>query len=115
MTMENCEKLIKEAESNYMNLKTEYDQIMEQIKAKDIELDDLKQKNLNQDSSLNYYKTELSKMKELNYASDIENKYNTLLEENIKLKQKEEEETSKLKEENLLLKKNIDMIDNKYK
>ena len=115
MTMENCEKLIKEAESNYMNLKTEYDQMMEQIKAKDIELDDLKQKNLNQDSSLNYYKTELSKMKELNYASDIENKYNTLLEENIKLKQKEEEETSKLKEENLLLKKNIDMIDNKYK
>jgi hypothetical protein len=105
MTMENCEKLIKEAESNYMNLKTEYDQIMEQIKAKDIELDDLKQKNLNQDSSLNYYKTELSKMKELNYASDIENKYNTLLEENIKLKQKEEEETTKLKEENILLKK----------
>ena len=115
MTMENCEKLIKEAESNYMNLKTEYDQIMEQIKAKDIELEDLKQKNLNQDSSLNYYKTELSKMKELNYASDIENKYNTLLEENIKLKQKEEEETTKLKEENILLKKNIDMIDNKYK
>ena len=115
MTMENCEKLIKEAETNYMNLKTEYDQIMEKMKAKDIELDDLKQKNLNQDSSLNYYKTELSKMKELNYASDIETKYNSLLEENIKLKQKDEEETSKLKEENILLKKNIDMIDNKYK
>ena len=113
MTMENCEKLIKEAETNYMNLKTEYDQIMEKMKAKDIELDDLKQKNLNQDSSLNYYKTELSKMKELNYASDIETKYNSLLEENIKLKQKDEEETSKLKEENILLKKNIDMIDNK--
>ena len=115
MTLENCEKLIKEAESNYMNLKTEYEQIMEKMKAKDSELDDLKQKNLNQDSSLNYYKTELSKMKELNYASDIEAKYNSLLEENIKLKQKEEEETSKLKEENTLLKKNIDMIDNKYK
>ena len=64
---------------------------------------------------MNYYKTELSKMKELNYASDIETKYNSLLEENIKLKQKDEEETSKLKEENILLKKNIDMIDNKYK
>ena len=115
MTMENCEKLIKEAETNYLNLKTEYEQIIEKMKAKDIELDDLKQKNLNQDSSLNYYKTELSKMKELNYASDIETKYNSLLEENIKLKQKEEEETSKLKEENILLKKNIDMIDNKYK
>ena len=115
MTLENCEKLIKEAESNYMNLKTEYEQIMEKMKAKDIELDELKQKNQNQDSSLNYYKTELNKMKELNYASDIEAKYNTLLEENIKLKQKEEEETSKLREENILLKKNIDMIDNKYK
>ena len=33
MTMENCEKLIKEAETNYMNLKTEYDQIMEKMKA----------------------------------------------------------------------------------
>ena len=115
MTLENCEKLIKEAESNYMNLKTEYEQIMEKMKAKDIELDELKQKNQNQDSSLNYYKTELNKMKELNYASDIEAKYNTLLEENIKLKQREEEETSKLREENILLKKNIDMIDNKYK
>jgi hypothetical protein len=115
MTLENCEKLIKEAESNYMNLKTEYDQVIEKIKAKDNELDELKQKNLNQDSSLNYYKTELNKMKELNYACDIEAKYNSLLEENIKLKQKEEEETSKLKEENILLKKNIDMIDNKYK
>ena len=33
MTLENCEKLIKEAESNYMNLKTEYEQIMEKMKA----------------------------------------------------------------------------------
>ena len=115
MTLENCEKLIKEAESNYLNLKTEYEQIMEKMKAKESELDELKQKNLNQDSSLNYYKTELSKMKELNYASDIEAKYNILLEENIKLKQKEEEETSKLKEENISLKKNIELVDNKYK
>ena len=100
MTLENCEKLIKEAETNYLNLKTDYEQILEQMKSKENELDELKQKNLNQDSSLNYYKTELSKMKELNYASDIEAKYNTLLEENVKLKQKEEEVTNKLKDEN---------------
>ena len=105
MTLENCEKLIKEAETNYLNLKTDYEQILEQMKSKENELDELKQKNLNQDSSLNYYKTELSKMKELNYASDIEAKYNTLLEENVKLKQKEEEVTNKLKEENITLKK----------
>ena len=115
MTLENCEKLIKEAEANYMNLKTEYDQVMEKMKIKDNELNDLKQKNINQDSSINYYKKELNKVKDLNYASEIESKYNSLLEENIKLKQKDEEETSKLKEENDLLKKNIDMIDNKYK
>ena len=115
MTLENCEKLIKEAEANYMNLKKEYDQVMEKMKIKDNELNDLKQKNISQDSSINYYKKELNKVKDLNYASEIEAKYNSLLEENIKLKQKDEEETSKLKEENDLLKKNIDMIDNKYK
>ena len=115
MTLENCEKLIKEAEVNYLNLKTEYDQVIEKMKIKDNELKDLKEKNINQDSSINYYKKELNKVKDLNYASEIESKYNSLLEENIKLKQKEEEETAKLKEENDLLKKNIDMIDNKYK
>ena len=115
MTLENCEKLIKEAEANYLNLKTEYDQVIDKMKLKDNELNDLKEKNLNQDSSINYYKKELNKVKDLNYASEIESKYNSLLEENIKLKQKEEEETAKLKEENDLLKKNIDMIDNKYK
>ena len=46
MTLENCEKLIKEAEANYMNLKTEYDQVMEKMKIKDNELNDLKQKIL---------------------------------------------------------------------
>ena len=114
-TLENCEKLIKEAEANYINLKTEYDQIMEKIKNKDNELNDLKQKNISQDSSIDYYKKELIKVKDLNYATELEAKYNTLVEENLKLKQKEEEETSKLKEENELLKKNIEMIDNKYK
>ena len=115
MTLENCEKLIKEAESNYMNLKTEYDQVMEKMKLKENELNDLKEKNNNQIESINYYMNELNKMKDVNYASEIENKYNSLLEENIKLKQKEEKETIKLKEENDLLKKNIDMIDTKYK
>ena len=115
MTLENCEKLIKEAEANYMNLKTEYDQVIEKMKLKDNELNDLKEQNIKQDSSINFYKQELNKVKDLNYSSEIESKYNSLLEENIKLKQKDEEETTKLKEENELLKKNINMIDNKYK
>jgi len=115
MTLENCEKLIKEAESNYMNLKTEYDQVMEKMRLKEGEIDELKNKYKSQDNSINYYKDELNKMKDINYASEIEAKYNSLLEENVKLKQKGEEESSKLKEENDLLKKNIDMIDKKYK
>ena len=106
---------MKEAESNYMNLKTEYDQALEKMKAKDSELNELKQKNISQDSTINFYINELNKMKDVNWANEIESKYNSLLEENIKLKQKEEEETSKLKEENDLMKKNIDMIENKYK
>ena len=98
-----------------MNLKTEYDQVMEKMKLKEGEIDELKNKYKSQDNSINYYKDELNKMKDINYASEIEAKYNSLLEENVKLKQKGEEESSKLKEENDLLKKNIDMIDDKYK
>ena len=115
ITLENCEKLIKEAETNYINLKSEYDHIIEEIKNKDNELDDLKQKSINQDTSINFYKKELNKVNDFNYASEMEAKCNSLLDENTKLKQKEEEETTRLKEENDLLKKNIDMIDNKYK
>ena len=115
MTLENCEKLIKDTEANYLNLKTEYDKVIEKMKLTENELNDLKQKNSSQNDSINYYMNELNKMKDVNYANEIENKYNSLLEENIKLKQKEEEETVKLKEENDLLKKNIDMIDTKYK
>ena len=115
ITLENCEKLIKEAETNYINLKSEYDHIIEEIKNKDNELDDLKQKSINQDTSINFYKKELNKVNDFNYANEMEAKCNSLLDENTKLKQKEEEETTRLKEENDLLKKNIDMIDNKYK
>jgi hypothetical protein len=96
-------------------LKSDYDKVIEKIKTKDNELNDLKQKNINQENSINYYMTELNKLKDVNYASEIESKYNTLLEENIKLKQKDEEETSRLKEENELMKKNIEMIEGKYK
>ena len=115
MTLENCEKLIKEAETNYINLKTNYDQALEQMKIKDTELNNLKEQTLNQDSSINYYKNELNKVKDINYATEIETKYNALLEENIKLKQKDEEVTSKLKEENELLKNNMNVMDTKYK
>ena len=115
MTLENCEKLIKEAETNYNNLKSQYDQIIVKMKNADDEMNELKQKNINQDTSITYYKKELNKVNDFNYANEMEAKCNSLIEENTKLKQKDEGEATRLKEENELLRKNIDMIDNKYK
>ena len=114
MTLENCEKLIKEAETNYMNLKSDYDQTLKNIEIKEAELNSLKEQTENQSSSINYYKNELNKIKDMNFTTEMETKYNSLLEENIKLKQKEEI-YSKLKQENELLKNNVNEMDNKYR
>jgi hypothetical protein len=115
ISLQNCEKLIKEAESNYINLKNKYEDALEQIKQKENESNDLKQKNITQDSSINFYIKELNKVGDFDYANEIENKYNDLLKENQKLKEEGNIENSKLKEENELLKNNIEMIENKYK
>ena len=115
ISLQNCEKLIKEAESNYINLKNKYEDALDQIKQKENESNDLKQKNITQDSSINFYIKELNKVGDFDYANEIENKYNDLLKENKKLKEEGNIENSKLKEENELLKNNIEMIENKYK
>ena len=114
ISLQNCEKLIKEAESNYINLKNKYEDALEQIKQKENESNDLKQKNMTQDSSINFYIKELNKVGDFDYANEIENKYNDLLKENQKLKKEGNIENSKLREENELLKNNIEMIENKY-
>ena len=87
MTLENCEKLIKEAEDNFLNLKLNYDQAQEQLKLKDNEISELNNKNMNLESMVNYYKDELAKLKEFNVDEDIERKYNELNGENEKLKE----------------------------
>ena len=115
ISLQNCEKLIKEAESNYINLKNKYEDALEQIKQKENESNDLKQKNITQDTSINFYIKELNKVGDFNYANEIENKYNDLLKENQKLKEEGNIENTKLREENELLKNNIEMIENKYK
>ena len=115
ISLQNCEKLIKEAESNYINLKNKYEDALEQIKQKENESNDLKQKNITQDSSINFYIKELNKVGDFNYANEIENKYNDLMKENQKLKEEGNIENSKLREENELLKNNIEMIESKYK
>ena len=115
ISLQNCEKLIKEAESNYINLKNKYEDALEQIKQKENESNDLKQKNITQDTSINFYIKELNKVGDFNYANEIENKYNDLLKENQKLKEEGNIENTKLREENELLKNNIEMIESKYK
>ena len=86
MTMENCERLIKEAVDNYSNLKFNYDQITGELKEKNDELNQLKIQNTNMETSINYYKTEMSKMKDLNFLTDLEEKLNKEKEEKEKLK-----------------------------
>ena len=115
MTLENCEKLIKEAEDNYMNLKTNYEEAMSNIKNKDEEISILKQKSVNQDTSINYYKSELEKIKDINYLNDIENKYNNLIEENKVITKRNENEISIVKEENKNLLDNIKLLEIKLK
>ena len=115
MALENCEKIIKDAEKSYLDLKTDYDKAIEKMKLKENELDNLKQENINQNSSIKFYQKQLDKIGDFEYTSEIETKYNELLEENRELKENRNKIKIKLKEENELLKQNIDMIENKYK
>lgn len=87
ITLENCEKLIKEAEDNYLNLKLNYDQAQAQLKSKDDELATMTTKTANMESSIKYYKEEIAKMKDLNYYSELEDKIKSLKEENDLLKE----------------------------
>ena len=115
IALENCEKIIKDAENSYIILKSDYDKALETIKKKENELNNLKQENMNQNSSIKFYQKQLDKIGDFEYANEIESKYNELLEENRELKEKGDKIKIKLKEENELLKQNIDMIENKYK
>ena len=115
LTIENCEKLIKEAEDNYLNLKVNYEQAMSENKNKENEIITLKQKFVNQETSINYYKDELDKFKDINYISEIEKKYNNLKEENDTLKNYNDAEYKKSIEENNILKEKIKELEDKIK
>ena len=115
LTIENCEKLIKEAEDNYLNLKVNYEQAMSENKNKENEIITLKQKFVNQETSINYYKDELDKFKDINYITEIEKKYNNLKEENDTLKNYNDAEYKKSIEENNILKEKIKELEDKIK
>lgn len=97
MTLENCEKLIKEAEDNYLNLKLSYDQAQEHIRMKDEEILELHDKYMNLENSISCYKDEISKMKNNNCLNDIEKKYDLLKEEKEKLQKDFQNETDVIK------------------
>ena len=115
LALENCEKIIKDAENSYIILKSDYDKAIETIKLKENELNNLRQENINQDSSIKFYQKQLDKIGDFDFANNLELKYNELLEENKELKENGNKINIKLKQENELLKQNIDMIENKYK
>ncbi|MCQ2819903.1 MAG: hypothetical protein MJ252_21775 [archaeon] len=88
--LENCLKLIKEAEENYLNLKLNFDQCQDDLKKKDNEINELKTKMSNQDSLMNYYKQEVEKNKDINFIDDFEQKNSSLGEEVMGLKKEKE-------------------------
>ena len=122
ITLENCEKLIKEAEDNYMNLKLNYDQAESQLKSKDEEIEALTSKNVNMESTINYYKEEIEKMKDANSMKEENDKLKEniaqLEKENNEIKQKLKEkcdECDKLTESIETIKKNNEKEVSKFK
>ena len=83
ITLENCEKLIKEVENNYTSLKIDYENAMNENKNKEDEIKNLKEKNLNQLKNINDFKNEMEKIKN-RYEDSNKNQIN----ENINLKEK---------------------------
>jgi hypothetical protein len=61
-TMDNCEKLIREAEENYMNLKLNYDRVKEDVNNKDNEFKILGSNYRTAEATLCYYKEEVAKL-----------------------------------------------------
>jgi hypothetical protein len=61
-TMDNCEKLIREAEENYMNLKINYDRVKEDVGNRDNEIRNLSNNLRNIEVSINYYKDEVNRL-----------------------------------------------------
>ena len=83
ITLENCEKLIKEVENNYTSLKIDYENAMNENKNKEDEIKNLKEKNLNQLKNINDFKNEMEKIKN-QYEDSNKNQIN----ENTNLKEK---------------------------
>lgn len=93
ITIKECEKLIKEAEDNYLNLKLNYEQAKIDLMQKDEEIVILNTKAINHESTLNYYKSEMLKIKDNrnNISSEIESKYNSTIIDNERLKSENDE------------------------
>lgn len=131
MAIENCEKIIKEAEENFINLKMNYDRTKEDFVNKENELKNLNQTVRNLDANNTFYKEEIVKlnteinrlnesMKGDNHYRELEEKYREIKENYEKLLKKNEgynqnlnelrNVNEKLKMENLNQKVQIDNL-----
>jgi chromosome segregation ATPase len=82
MTIDNCERIIREAEENYMTLKLNYDRMKEDIINKEIEISNLSQIVRSHEATIAFYKDEIEKLKmERNsdrVYKDLESKLNEI-------------------------------------
>ena len=85
MAMDNCEKLIKEAEENYMNLKLSNERIVKELELKENELKNFNQNLKNSEFNILNYKEEINKLnqeisyfKNNNTLKDMENEVTNL-------------------------------------
>lgn len=117
LTLENCEKLIKEAEWNYLNLKTNYEEALNNIKIKEQEIETLKQKTINQDTTIQYYKDELQKFNDFNFLSDTnsEEKFKLLQQDKVNLEQQKNDEINLLQNQINNYKSNVNNLQTQLK
>jgi chromosome segregation ATPase len=63
-TNENCEKIIREAEENYINLKLNYDKTKTDMKDREVEIKNLTATIRSLETNVSYYKEEMSQISE---------------------------------------------------
>lgn len=97
MAMDNCEKLIREAEENYLTLKLSNERLLKDLDSKDAEIKSLSAHARNAEISLLTHKDEIAKLnsenvelKNLNFVKEIELELNSLKKNNENVMQENE-------------------------
>lgn len=110
LAMDNCEKLIREAEENYINLKLTNDRLVKDLENKEAEIKNLTLNFRNSEVIISNYKDEITKLNVDILEIKNKNGLNQIENELIKIKKNFKE----LNEENISLKENITFKGNEY-